>query len=112
MLGIDTITDHFTIVGEKPIKLVPGNRIAVAVAGVAKNEVESQDASSNIEGDKIFDIAIDVVIDMVIVGGGLARAIEIEDALVQEIRGRREVNAGIKGRCLKLEQGQVRLQQE
>jgi hypothetical protein len=72
------------------IDLIPGHRIAVARgARVAKDKLQSQNAGTDTERDKLLDVAVNVVIDMMVESRALAKSIEVEeDATIQTI-GRR-----------------------
>ena len=70
--GLDTIADHFAFMSEETIKLLSRDRVPIARAGVAEQKVEGQNARSDAKGNKLFNTAINVVINMMVVGGRLS----------------------------------------
>jgi hypothetical protein len=85
--GVDAVTNHLPFMGKKPVKLVPGNGIAIARAGIAEDHVERKDTGGNPEGNELLDIPMDVVINPVVIRGGPAGAIQVENARIQRVGG-------------------------
>ena len=64
--------------------------------------MQGQNTGSDAERDKFFNVTVDVVVDMVVIGRGPAHTMTIEDARVQRVGGGLVKDTGIGGGRLEL----------
>ena len=70
--SVDALANHFAcVMWEERIKLAARYRISVAWARIAKDKVEGRNTEGNNKGNKLLNLTIYIIVNMVVIGGGL-----------------------------------------